>query len=390
MTEMSLETAPHQLTAHRKSLDALTGIRFFAAFYVVLFHTRIASTFAEHGHQAAGNFFSNGFLAVPLFFLLSGFILAYTYKGQIEKPGDHRRFWEARFARIWPVYAVSLFSASATTFTLPPFGTAIATLFMVQAWNPFDLGMAGAWNFVCWTLSVEALFYLCFPWVQTWIEDRPLKTQLIGIGLMLLICVSINSGSRSLGSHSPYLFSSVPLPLLHLPEFFTGVGLGNYFSGLFKQTKSASSGARTLPGRGIWTYLSVLVTIGLLCRGASPWTSLIVVAFAALIFGLAAERTLLSRFLSTPIMLLGGGISYSMYLMQVPVKILVLLLADRLHYQSQALRMGATGILLITISLILFWAVENPARRLLRTGFARLEERREAKQLVGKQQGRVT
>src|ERR1700679_4079883 len=106
--EVAPKAAAGDLTAHGRSLKPLTGIRFFASFYVVVFHSRVGEVCLQHGWYAAGNFFQNGYLAVPLFFLLSGFILAYTYQGQIERRGDVRRFWEARFARIWPVYAVSL------------------------------------------------------------------------------------------------------------------------------------------------------------------------------------------------------------------------------------------------------------------------------------------
>src|ERR1700728_4626085 len=140
MEGVESRAATPPLTTHRRSLRALTGIRFFAAFSVVIFHSRIGGYFFEHGHYAMAYFFMSGYLAVPLFFLLSGFILAYTYKGQMERPGDFRRFWEARFARIWPVYAVSLLLSSVPSFPAPSPGVALATLCMVQAWNPFDLG----------------------------------------------------------------------------------------------------------------------------------------------------------------------------------------------------------------------------------------------------------
>ncbi len=370
-------SATPELSTHRKSLGALTGIRFFAAFYVVVFHTRVATVLFEHGHYAAAYFFMSGYLAVPLFFLLSGFILAYTYKGQMERPGDFRRFWEARFARIWPVYAVSLLLSSVPSFTAPSLGVALATLCMVQAWNPFDLGMSGAWNMVCWTLSVEALFYLCFPWLHIWIERRSSRIQVVIIGLSLLVCVALNSASRTLGYVPHGVYRWIPLPLLHLSEFVAGVGMGNYFL-----RRSASGSGRPnltiLKGAGAWTYVSALVTIGLLCRPTGRWTSLVVIAFSALIFGLAAERTLLSRFLSTKTMLLGGGISYSIYLMQMPLKIWVSSIADYLHVESQAVRMGVTAVLLVVVSLLLFRFVEDRARRLLRSVFANLEQRRQS------------
>jgi peptidoglycan/LPS O-acetylase OafA/YrhL len=368
--------ATPELTAHRRSLGALTGIRFFAAFYVVIFHTRVAEVLLEHGHHAASYFFASGYLAVPLFFLLSGFILAYTYKGQVEQPGDFRRFWEARFARIWPVYAVSLLLSSVPSFTFPKPGVAVAALCMVQAWNPFDVGMAGAWNLVCWTLSVEALFYLCFPWLQNWIERRSLRIQLLFIGLSLIVCVALNSASRSLGYTAQGVFVWIPLPLLHLSEFFTGVGMGNYF--LQRSVLAGGRpGATMLKGAGTWTYVSALATIALLCRPSGRWTSLVVIAFSALIFGLAAERTLLSRFLSTKTMLLGGGISYSIYLMQMPLKFWVASIAKHLHVESEMIRMVVTAVLLILFSLLLFKLVEDPARRLLRSLFAEMEQRRQ-------------
>ncbi len=373
MKELALEAA--ELTIHRKALKALTGIRFWAALYVVIFHSRVGASLSASGHSAAGNFFRNGYLAVPLFFVLSGFILAYTYHGQIEQPGSYRRFWEARFARIWPVYAVSLFFSSLPPVNaLPRPGIMFATLLMLQAWNPFDVAMAGAWNFVCWTLSAEALFYLVFPWVQVWLEKRSTKLQLGWVGLMLVTCLVFNSASRSLGSPVTGITLHLPLSVLHLSEFFSGVGLGNYFL-RWVSLRTSRSTVRLAVGGGICTYVSAIAAVALLCHPTWRGTSLVVIAFSGLVFGLAAEKTMLSQFLSTRTMLLGGGISYSVYLMQMPVKAWGTLLADRFHLGT-AVRLPLNAVLLILISLILFKAVEEPARRVLRSFFAAIENRR--------------
>jgi peptidoglycan/LPS O-acetylase OafA/YrhL len=95
-------------SSRRTALPALTGVRFFAAFYVVLSHSLpwVATRFRIP--WPAKIFLSNGYLAVAMFFLLSGFILAYTYDGQITGSRNRARFWEARFARIYPVYLLSL------------------------------------------------------------------------------------------------------------------------------------------------------------------------------------------------------------------------------------------------------------------------------------------
>src|SRR4051812_45730838 len=53
------------------------------------------------------NLLRTGYLGVQFFFVLSGFILAYTYLPQ-RGTGFQRTFWVARFARIYPVYVLGL------------------------------------------------------------------------------------------------------------------------------------------------------------------------------------------------------------------------------------------------------------------------------------------
>jgi peptidoglycan/LPS O-acetylase OafA/YrhL len=378
--KLMMETKPFrnaaiELTGHRRSLHALTGIRFLAAAYVVVYHTKFGPALVDRGQLAAGNFFMSGYLAVALFFLLSGFILAYTYAGQISGPGDYRRFWEARFARIWPVYAVSLLLTSAVHLAFPKPSYMVATLFMLQAWNPFDHAMWGAWNYVCWTLSVEALFYLCFPWYQQGLERLTSGVQLTIIAGLLALAVFINSGVYILGYPSHGILSQIPLPLMRLPEFLTGVGMGNYY--LARVSRERPRLKRTwLNTPGLWTYPAVLVTIALLCRARGPATSLVLIAFAALVFGLASERTLISRILATKVMIFGGGISYSIYLLQAPVKDAVLKIFDSLHIDSAMSRTASMVVCLLVLSAISFKAVEGPARQKIRSLFARLEQRR--------------
>uniref|UniRef100_UPI003F4F4F26 acyltransferase family protein n=1 Tax=Caballeronia sp. LjRoot34 TaxID=3342325 RepID=UPI003F4F4F26 len=77
-------------------LPALTSIRFLAALTVVLSH------FTELGLLNAPKWFfdfvDGGPPAVSLFFVLSGFILTYTYRKTIGTDGP-ARFYVARFAR---------------------------------------------------------------------------------------------------------------------------------------------------------------------------------------------------------------------------------------------------------------------------------------------------
>ena len=362
-------TGARDLTLRRPALPALTGIRFFAAFYVVLFHSRLPLLLQSHHAHWAANFLGNGALAVVLFFLLSGMILSYTYQGQIETRSRVRRFYEARFARVWPLYVVSLVLSSLLDHTTPPPGTALATIGMVQAWNPWDTSMAGAWNFVCWTLSAEALFYLVFPFAQRWLEHRSAQVQAGVLAALLVLSVSLRTSLHGFSSGPQWLH--VPLALIHVPEFLIGVCLGNL---LLRQ----SAANRSLPYSrfpGLWTTVAALATGACLCSSEEWITALCAVGFAALLYGLAAESSPLRWLLSTRLLLLCGQISYGVYLLQWPVKAAANLLSVHLRFP-----VGATFplylVLLLAVSAAGFFGVEEPARKLLRTGFLHWEQAR--------------
>jgi peptidoglycan/LPS O-acetylase OafA/YrhL len=361
-----------QLTLHRRPLDALTGIRLFAAIYVVLYHSKLPDLFAAHHQVVAANFIKNVFLAVSLFFLLSGFILSYTYTGRVKTSGERRRFWEARVARLYPVYLVSLLLTSLVHLSIPKWSYAIPTLLMLQAWNPFDPGMWGAWNYVCWTLSVEAFFYLFFPLYQRLLERLNPTGRLVLSLAMLAVAVLLNSGVRVLGYSSVGFLAHVPLPFLRLPEFFAGIGLGNYF--LRTDSHSTAQGRTLLPGRGAVTYISAAIAALLLCRAVGPTTSLIILPFTGLILGLATEMTALSRFLSTRWMVFGGGISYAVYLLQVASKDFAIEAATRLHIASVGTRFAANLLILLLASALTYRFVELPGRERLRSFFAKTEK----------------
>jgi peptidoglycan/LPS O-acetylase OafA/YrhL len=100
----------------RIPLPAITGIRVLLALWVVALHMdTINLTFAHFvGRtpvpvQAA---IHSGASAVGIFFLLSGFVLAYNYDlSQPWRSSQRSRFWIARVARIYPVYAFALLLA---------------------------------------------------------------------------------------------------------------------------------------------------------------------------------------------------------------------------------------------------------------------------------------
>lgn len=345
-------------------MPALMGVRFLAAFYVVLFHgfPWFAARFTIPGYLQI--FFKNGYLAVGLFFLLSGFILAYTYEGQISGSKSRLRFWEARFARIYPVYFLSL----ALAYWFEPglsLGTRIAVLSMVQAWNPWKAELAGAWNYPAWSLSVEGFFYLLFPFFLPWLSRRSDRTLYWITGALLVLCVCWHTPVKGLGNwdRSSLLDHFLPLPLLRLPEFLLGMTIGlQHLRGKHPKPGLPRSSRISLCAFSILVLLSLPI---------GTWVSLVMVPFSILVHDLAVGESRLARLLSTPTMVLLGGASYSVYLLQFPVRSWTRVLSEHLLGRIAHLGTPFTPIVLVIFSIGVYRFWEEPARKALRNWFAR-------------------
>jgi peptidoglycan/LPS O-acetylase OafA/YrhL len=319
--------------------------------------------------RALETFLSNGYLAVGLFFLLSGFILAYTYDGSIDGRANRVRFWEARFARIYPVYLLSLVMAFAFSGELS-LSTRAAVVGMVQAWNPFNSDMAGAWNYPAWTLSAEAFFYICFPFVLPWLSRRSERALYWLTAALVVVCVLGHTPVKGLGdwkNHAGFFVRYVPLPALRFPEFLLGVVMGLRF------LRAGSMENRS--GRPLVVYAAVVGTIASLSLPIGDWVSLVILPFSVLVYELACGGTLLTEFLSTRVMVLLGGASYSVYLLRYPVSSWMRTLVGQLPPGFVRVGELLTPVVLVLFSIAVFRYWEEPARKTLRKWFTKQQPR---------------
>ena len=150
-------------------LDTLTSLRFFAAAAIVIGHAH--SSFGSAG-LAISFPLDQG---VSFFFVLSGFILAYTYPN-LREVSSVRHFWIARFARIWPAHLATLLLVTIVAPNMPPvehrLSITLANILLLQSWLPFRDSIL-SYNGVAWSISTEFFFYLCFPvlihnWQKNW------------------------------------------------------------------------------------------------------------------------------------------------------------------------------------------------------------------------------
>ena len=344
----------HRLPA----LKALTSLRFFAAMHVVIYHLS-----ADHIYTTVpllGRFVMSGYTGVSLFFVLSGFILAYNYR----EVRDRREFWISRFARIYPVYVIALLLGVAYVFApASPNADHIpmrlaACLTMLQTWYP---PFADSFNGPGWTLSVEAFFYALFPFLVVWLK-RVGDVSLVVFCTLYVAAQGIPLVMHGSASATAYYLTWGTLPPLHLPMFMIGVYLG------IKYLKPVANLEPTVR-RSLWPLvLGVVGSLLLLCGGPTELYAplrkgLLVMSYAALIYGLASVR---SGWLTNRWMVLAGEISFSIYILQMPVIRTVLGVTRRLgwgFYPSS----GIVVVVLITLSWLAYRFVELPARVAIRS-----------------------
>lgn len=327
----------------RTSLNALTGARFLAAFWVLAYHFAIQFRFDPLPGKPASPvmlpfglapLILQGHLAVDFFFLLSGFILAYTYitpEGTLR--GSTREFWVARIARIYPVYLLGL-ALGFTPFLNVEHNLAIVAfsgfthLFMLHALVPVALD----WNQPSWSLGVEAVFYAFFPIIlplAARLRHRGLWLLLLGSWLVFgAICIVLQTLS-DLGFSTLLGWRDIVRynPLVSFPEFVAGMAIGLLFT---RYSAQALSWLRRLRG---WAFDCLIVaTLGLLVAALVALDSLnlantpvdvgapvVMPLLAALILLLAFQRGAVAGALSAPLAVWLGEISYAVYILHKPL-----------------------------------------------------------------------
>src|SRR4051812_42327293 len=95
------------MIGERPRLGALSAIRFLAISHVVFFHVGDAA-FAG-APELLERVRLQAHMLMPLFFVLSGFVLTYSYMEPLRSGTLARRaFWASRLTRLLPVYLVAL------------------------------------------------------------------------------------------------------------------------------------------------------------------------------------------------------------------------------------------------------------------------------------------
>ncbi|WP_375453995.1 acyltransferase family protein [uncultured Methylobacterium sp.] len=289
------------------ALDAMRGL---AALAVVLYHLR----WDWHGHDLVH--IRHAFYAVDFFFVLSGFVMAATYSA-MRTPADLARFTLKRAGRLLPLHFAALaaflaletavfladragLSAGRETFSA---FTGVMPL-LAQATMTFGLipGLDWMWNHPCWSIAVELWTYLLFGLTVLALRRGriALWAGLSGLGLAAIALAPEGLATTS----GPAIFRC-------LLSFFLGCLVHAAYANV--RGRAVRLGTRE--------QVAVLALAGLLVMlpAESGWSLLVPFAFAGLVLGLASDEGRVVRAFSARPLTRLGELSFSIYLVHVPV-----------------------------------------------------------------------
>lgn len=332
-------------------------IRLFAAFEVALKHVLLEHLPATD----ADLWFLSVFPGVPIFFLISGFLIFKSY----HHTGDLKRFAVNRVLRIYPALVAcfivaicfviaSGYASAAILLTKEFWIYAAAQLTVLQIYNaPFLRGFgAGSLNGSLWTIAVELQFYVLTP-LLFWIT----RGRRWMWPLLFAVFVGANLLMRVIGETEllPKLYS------LSSPPWFFMFILGAW---LFTRPDWVERiKATSLPAL-LAAYFAVTLAAWVLgFRWGANWINPVsYCVLAVLVMKLAYTKPWLSGKL-----LRQNDVSYGIYIYHMPVSNVLLYagLVGSVWYSILALAIT------IPLAMASWWLVEKPALHLKRVTLRR-------------------
>ncbi|WP_405965272.1 acyltransferase [Streptomyces sp. NBC_00723] len=354
-------------------LPSLTGMRFFAAFLVFLFHLSLLDAYStpDPGHGPFASALRNGgWAGVTFFFILSGFVLAWSARDN----DTTRAFWGRRLAKVYPNHVVTFFFALAMyAYASATWGRGVPNFLLLQAWIPKD-DVFFSINNPSWSLSCELVFYLLFPLLhravrriraeRLWWWAAGTATTIVLLPLLVQLAPTGETFGPSHANSPLYGHSIIQMWLVYI---FPPLRVLDFLLGILMARIVLS---RRWVGLGVLPALALTVAayaLSLRVPFLFSLNAVVVIPFALLIAAAAArDASGRGTAVAGRVWVWLGEVSFAFYLIH---QVLLSFTQERLGFRDTDSLAAAIGVaaLVAAVSLLLAWllyvGVERPAVR---------------------------
>jgi peptidoglycan/LPS O-acetylase OafA/YrhL len=344
-------------------LNQLAGLRGICAWWVVLYHSLGLMNDSLPG--SLKNVIEHGYLAVDLFFLLSGFVIFLSYHASLSTNFPHSvgKFYWNRFSRIYPLHFVMLggylmlfaaFTYLSSSHAAPDaytWSAFIQSIFLVHMWFGGDL----TWNVPSWSISSEWFVYLFFPLMA--FSLRKLRGGItahllsIAAAAVVLHLIYSMSGLHSIGADIPHMAL-----VRTMFEFLMGVFVGSLYV----------NHRDFLQRYAIVALAAFIGSCVLYALTSTPDYALIPITFALLIAYLSVTTSWITAALSTPVLVYLGEISYSTYMVHYLVYDLLKAAFVSDTHQINQVYLWLSFVAVFVLSVVLHHVVDMPSQKYFR------------------------
>lgn len=275
-----------------------------------------------------------GWLGVHIFFVISGFIIPYSLYQYRYSIRDYFRFLGKRIARLHPPYLASI-------------GVVVVlgwAMMLIPGWNAhapdvswinlvshfFYLNdfLGRPWlNVVYWTLGIELQWYLLLGLIFPLVASRKWEWQIAGALIVVL-------GHRLMLGHEHIIFHIAPV-------FLIGIFVFQYRMGL----------------SSVWRMLvSIAVIVAMIKEPIGVRVTSVALVTGLLIAFVTFENRAFNRL---------GELSYSLYLLHIPIGLRVIDFTSRLPWSGRYLVLLDVFAIAVCIaaSAVFFRWIESPSQK---------------------------
>jgi peptidoglycan/LPS O-acetylase OafA/YrhL len=365
--EPSWSTTSERGTFSLGKRPPLTGIRALALIPVVVYHSNYS-------------WFPGSWISLQVFFVLSGFLITSLLAAEARRHDriSLKRFYSRRIVRLYPpmlltVILLAVYSSfvHVTNASSRLWGDALAALFYYYNWREaFGHGAFLGYFGVCWSLAIEEQFYIIWAVlmvVAVAVHHRRLAYSIAVFGVIYGVIARMLFVESS--TFGPTVYERIYNGFdTRADALFLGCLLGLL----------ANDG--WLSNWAPWARrtLSVAGTFGFLCLAWATTQSFSLFATATYVYFLATAASValiahfvvspaswLSRFAGLKPIVFVGNISYTIYLIHLPVYFAIMKYGPKVHIGSfhWVLRWILCLILIGTIATLSWFTIEKPLQR---------------------------